>query len=120
MRRGIRSLLTRDSLGICGQAENGKQAFEKVREPKLDQVILNFSMPVMNGVEAAREIRWFAPRTKIVLFSVHDSPLIIETAKKSGVDAYVLKSAAVKDLNVTIKRLLQPVGHFGTGRPGTS
>jgi len=65
MRSGIRSLLTRDSLGICGEAENRKQAFEKVRELKLDLVILNVSMPVMNGVEAAREIRRFAPRTKI-------------------------------------------------------
>src|SRR2546427_749597 len=57
--------LTRDSLAICGEAENGKQAFEKVREPKLDLVILNVSMPVMNGVEAAREIRRCAPRSKI-------------------------------------------------------
>ncbi len=64
-RRGIRSLLTRDSLGLCGEAENGKQAFEKVRELKLDLVILNVSMPVMNGIEAAREIRRFAPRSKI-------------------------------------------------------
>jgi len=53
------------SLGICGEAENGKQAFDKVRELKLDLVILNVSMPVMNGVEAAREIRRCAPRTKI-------------------------------------------------------
>jgi len=64
-RRGIRSLLTRDSLGICGEAENGEQAFEKVREPKLDLVILNVSMPVLNGVEAAREIRRCAPRSRI-------------------------------------------------------
>ena len=77
-------------------------------------------MPVMNSVEAAREIRRFAPRRKIAFFSVHDSPQITEIAKKAGADAYVLKSAAVKDLNVTVKRLLQPVGHFGTGRPGTS
>jgi len=55
IRRGIRSLLIRDSLGICDEAENGKQAFEKVRELKLDVVILNVSMPVMNGGEAARE-----------------------------------------------------------------
>ena len=65
MRRGIRSLLTRDSLGICGEAEDGKQAFEKIRELKLDLVILNVSTPVMNSVEAAQEIRRFAPRSKI-------------------------------------------------------
>ena len=52
-------------LGICGEAENGKQAFDKVRELKLDPVILSVSMPVMNGVEAAREIRRFAPGSKI-------------------------------------------------------
>ncbi len=65
MRRGIRSLLTRDSLGICGEAEDGKQAFEKIRELKLDLVILNVSTPVMNSIEAAREIRRSAPRSKI-------------------------------------------------------
>jgi two-component system, NarL family, nitrate/nitrite response regulator NarL len=116
----VSGLFLPGTLWEFAEAENGKQAFEKVRELKLELVILNVNMPVTNGVEAAREIRRFAPRTKIVLFSVHDSPLIIETAKKSRVDAYVLKSAAVKDLNVTIKRLLQPVGHFGTGRPGTN
>jgi len=59
------SLLTRDALGICGEAENGKQAFEKVRELKLDLASSGVSMPVMNSVEAAREIRRFAPRSKI-------------------------------------------------------
>jgi CheY-like chemotaxis protein len=113
VRRGVRSLLTRDALEICGEAENGKEALEKVRELKPDLVILDVSMPVMNGFEAAREIRRFAPRTKIVLFSVHDSPQIIEIAKRAGADAYVLKSAAGTDLKVTVKRLLQAVGHFG-------
>jgi DNA-binding NarL/FixJ family response regulator len=116
IRRGIRSLLTRDSLEICGEAQNGKQAIEKVRELKPDLVILDVSMPVMNGIEAAREIRRFAPCTKIVLFRVHDSLPMKEIAKKVGADACVLKSAADTDLNVTVKRLLQPMGHFGTGR----
>jgi len=107
-------------LEICGEDENGKQALEKVRELKPDLVILDISMPVMNGLEAAREIRRFAPRTKIVILSVHDSPQIIEIAEKAGADAYVLKSAADTDLNVTVKRLLQPVGHIGTGRQGTN
>jgi CheY-like chemotaxis protein len=120
MRRGIRSILTRDSVEICGDAENGKQALEKVRELKPDLVSLDISMPVMNGVEAAREIRRFAPGTKIVILSVHDSPQMKEIAKQAGADAYVLKSAADRDLNVTVKRLLQPVGHFGAGRQGAN
>jgi len=92
----------------------------KVRELKTDLVILDVSMPVMNGVEAAREIRRFAPHTKIVILSVHDSPQIIEIAKQAGADAYVLKSAADKNLNVTVKRLLQSVGQIGAGRQGTN
>jgi len=120
IRSAIRSLLARDSLEICGEAENGKQALEKVRELKPDLVILDISMPVMNGLEAAREIRRFAPRTKIVILSVHDSPQIIEIAEKAGADAYVLKSAADTDLNVTVKRLLQPVGQIGAGRQATN
>src|SRR6266699_996329 len=120
MRRGIRSILTRDSVEICGEAENGKQALEKVRELKPDLVTLDISMPVMNGVEAAREIRRFAPGTKIVILSVHDSPQMKEIAKQAGADAYVLKSAADRELNVTVKRLLQPVGQIGTGRQATN
>jgi DNA-binding NarL/FixJ family response regulator len=116
IRRGIRSLLTRDSLEICGEAENGKEALEKVRKLKPDLVILDVSMPVMNGIEAGREIRRFAPCTKIVLFSVHDSPQMMGILKKSGADACVPKSAADADLNVTVKRLLQPVGQFAAGR----
>jgi len=61
MRRGIRSLLTRDSLGICGEAENGKQALEKVRELKPDLVISGVRMPVMNG--ASRPLGKYVVRT---------------------------------------------------------
>jgi two-component system, NarL family, nitrate/nitrite response regulator NarL len=113
IRRGIRSLLSRDSLEICGEAENGRQALEKVRELKPDLVILDISMPVMNGIEAARKIRRCAPCTKIVFLSVHDS-VVMEIVKKAGADAFVLKSAADTDLTVTVKRLLEP-GVFEAG-----
>jgi CheY-like chemotaxis protein len=110
IRRGIRSLLGRDSLEVCGEAENGKQALEKVRELKPDLVILDVSMPLMSGIEAAREIRRLAPSTKIVLFSVHDSAVTKEIVQKTGADAFALKSDAATDLVVTVQRLLQPVG----------
>ncbi len=60
----VSGLFLPGTLGICGEAENGKQAFETAGELKLDLVILNVSMPVMNRVEAAREICRFAPRSK--------------------------------------------------------
>jgi two-component system, NarL family, nitrate/nitrite response regulator NarL len=115
IRRGIRSLLGQDSLEICGEAKNGKQALEKVRELEPDLVILDISMPVMDGIEAAREIRRLAPSTKIVLFSVHDSAVINEIVQKTSADAFALKSDAGADLVVTVKRLLQPIGLRETG-----
>jgi len=59
---------------VCGEAENGKQAIEKVKQLKPDLVLLDINMPVMNGVQAAYEIRRIAPSTKIIFFTIHDSP----------------------------------------------
>jgi len=62
------------SMEVCGEAENGKQAIEKVKQLKPDLVLLDINMPVMNGVQAAYEIRRIAPSTKIIFFTIHDSP----------------------------------------------
>lgn len=115
IRRGIRSLLARDSVEVCGEAANGKQALEKVLELKPDLVILDVSMPVIDGIEAAREIRRLAPCTKIVFFTIHDSAVIKEIVQETGADTFALKSDAATDLVVTVKRLLQPVGLCETG-----
>jgi DNA-binding NarL/FixJ family response regulator len=63
-------------------------------------------MPVLNGLEAAREIRKAAPSTKIIIFSMHDSPRIAEEAKRAGADAYVVKTAHFTELQKTIAELL--------------
>lgn len=110
IRRCIRSLLARDALEVCGEAENGQQALEKVRELKPDLVILDVGMPVMDGIEATREIRQSAPSTKIVLFSVYDSDSMVEISKEAGADAFVMKSNAGTDLVATVKRLLGQLG----------
>ena len=91
---------------ICGEAENGQDAVAKVEKLKPDAVILDVSMPVMNGLEAAREIRRVSPSTKIVMFSMHDSFQMIETARQAGADAFVLKTAPARELAGTIRDLL--------------
>ncbi len=91
---------------ICGEAENGQDAVAKVEKLKPDAVILDVSMPIMNGLEAAREIRRVAPSTKIVMFSMHDSFQMMQSAREAGADAFVLKSAAGEDLVRTICDLL--------------
>ena len=106
-RKTIRSLLTWHSLHVCGEAENGKQAVEKVKELNPDLVLLDINMPVMNGVQAAYEIRRISPSTKIIFFTIHDSPEALAAGRTVGVDAFVPKAAAGTQLIPAVKRLLK-------------
>lgn len=105
VRMGVRTLLAGyPHLEVCGEAADGRDTLEKVVELVPDLVILDLSMPGMNGFEAATEIRRIAPSTKIVFFSMHDIP---DTARTVGADAFVLKSAAAAELPAAIERVLQ-------------
>ena len=100
---------------ICGEAQDGVEAIEKVAQLAPDVVILDLTMPIMNGLDAAQRIRQIAPSTKIVFFSIHDMPT---TARIAGADAFVSKSCAAEDLERTINHVLEPGGRpFAQGRP---
>jgi PleD family two-component response regulator len=81
VRRGLRSILGE---AVCGEAENGQEAIHKVMQLHPDVIALDWSMPVMSGLEAARAIRSLAPETKIIVFSIHDGVSI-------GVPAWTLQ-----------------------------
>ena len=91
---------------VCGEAENGKRAIEKVRSLEPDIVLLDIGMPEMDGVQAAYEIRRIAPYAKIVFFTVNDSPEAITAAKLLGVEALVAKSSPARVLVSTIEKLV--------------
>jgi DNA-binding NarL/FixJ family response regulator len=102
-RMGVRSLLAGDPRWeVCGEAMDGQQAIEKVRELGPDIVLLDLCMPAMNGFEAAAAIRRLAPSTKIIFLSMHEIPTI---AKEVGADGFVSKSAA-KELPAVLERIL--------------
>src|ERR1700676_2634613 len=73
-RTTLRELLDWHSFQVCGDAQNGKEAVEKVVELKPDIVLMDINMPIMNGIIAATEIRRIAPTTKIVFLTIHDGP----------------------------------------------
>jgi CheY-like chemotaxis protein len=104
-RRAIRSLLQRHDIEVCGEAENGKQAIEKVTELEPELVLLDISMPVMNGVEAAYKIRRIVPSTKILFLSVYDSASF-EAVSGFVSDGFVSKIAAATELIPAVKRIL--------------
>ena len=77
---------------ICGEAENGKMAIDRVQELRPDVVILDLSMPVMNGLDAARAIKAIAPGTHILMFTLHTYPQLLDEARKVGIDHVVSKA----------------------------
>ena len=108
-RRTARAVL--DDLGVkvavvCGEAENGKVAIEKVRRLQPDIVLLDLAMPEMDGVQTAYEIRRIAPYAKIIFFTVNDSPEAVTAAKLLGVEALVAKSSPARVLVSTIEKLV--------------
>jgi YesN/AraC family two-component response regulator len=103
-RTTLRELLDWHSFQVCGDAQNGKEAIEKVMELKPEIVLMDINMPVMNGIVAATEIRRIAPSTKIVFLTVHDSPQL-KVGMKPWAHGFVSKSEAGKELIPTLERV---------------
>lgn len=103
-RTTLRELLDWHSFQVCGDAQNGKEAIEKVAELKPEIVLMDINMPVLNGIAAAQEIRRIAPSTKIVFLTVHDSPQF-KAGTKPWAHGFVCKSEAGKELIPTLERV---------------
>jgi DNA-binding NarL/FixJ family response regulator len=111
VRKGLRNLLDGHSRwSICGEAENGQEAVRKALDLRPELVLLDISMPIMNGLDAAREIRRLAPSTKIVIFSMHDSPRIADEARRAGADTYLTKTTPFEKLENTLAGLFEVTG----------
>ncbi len=114
VRMGIRLLFGNNGpLQVCGEAEDGADALQKVLELAPDVVILDLTMPGMNGFETALRMREIAPTVKIVFYSIHEIPA---TARISGGDAFISKAAASQDLIMTVNRVMQSSGRMESGR----
>ena len=99
VRKGICSLLANEStLTLCGEAVDGKDAVEKAKALRPDIVLMDISMPQMNGLDATREINRLLPDTKVVIVSQHGTPETIRQAYRAGARGYVVKSAVASDL----------------------
>jgi len=97
VRRGLRTLF--ESAGfVCSESQNGAEAIERVKELKPDLIVLDFSMPVMNGLEAAPLLKKILPQTPIIMFSMFANPALPKLAVPAGVTAVVSKDDAVTQL----------------------
>lgn len=107
IRRGVQGILsTYPEWDLCGEADNGQDAIRLAGELSPEVVIMDVSMPGMNGLEATRIIHDVLPETKVLLLTLHSSSEFVRSAFRAGARGYVLKSDAenelVRALNVVI------------------
>jgi DNA-binding NarL/FixJ family response regulator len=106
LRRGVRGVLEEQpGWQVVGEAANGRQAAEMARELQPDVVVLDISMPELNGLDATRQILQASPRSEILILTLHDSEQLAEEVLKSGARAYILKSDAAQDLVAAVSAL---------------
>ena len=98
VRQSLRSFLEREGMQVAGEASDGQELIGVVARLSPEVAILDISMPLMNGLEAAGEIRRASPQTKIVLLTRHDEDQYVTEALRMGVKGYVLKNQAATDL----------------------
>jgi DNA-binding NarL/FixJ family response regulator len=112
---GIRTLLGKASRGweVCGEAHNGKEAVEMVRSLKPDIAVLDVTMPVMSGLEAASEIAQARSGCKVLIFTMHESDRLGIEVRNAGAQGYVLKSQAARDLVRAIDALVAGDTFYG-------
>jgi LuxR family transcriptional regulator, maltose regulon positive regulatory protein len=107
IRRGVQGILsTYPEWDLCGEADNGQDAIRLAGELAPEVIIMDVSMPGMNGLEATRIIHDVLPETKVLLLTLHSSSEFVRSAFRAGARGYVLKSDAenelVRALNVVI------------------
>ena len=108
VRQGLAKLLEGEpNLRIVGEAENGREAVEKVKELKPDIVLMDIAMPMLNGIEATRQIRKVCPQTKIIILSMHSHDRYISELFGLGASGYLLKSSTGTDIIKAIHAALK-------------
>lgn len=107
-----RILETRPNLRICGKADNGTEAVSQAKTLRPDLIILDFNMPEMNGLEAAREILKFAPSMPILIFSIFASKRLVEEAHEIGVRGYIKKESNFETIIEAVEAVLRGESFF--------
>ncbi|SHG59492.1 Response regulator receiver domain-containing protein [Fodinibius roseus] len=106
MRQGLCKIVNdQKDMVVIGEASNGKEAVELCRTISPDTIIMDVSMPVMNGIEATKVIKYQLPNARIIGLSLHDSTAIIQHMRNAGATAFLKKDDAFETLCKTIRTI---------------
>jgi DNA-binding NarL/FixJ family response regulator len=116
LREGLRALFrSNPDFEVVGEAEDGRDAIECVVSLMPDLVLMDLSLPRMNGVSAIREIKRRSPNTKILVLTVHKTEEYILATLQAGADGYVLKDATQAELEMAMKSVLAGTSYLSPG-----
>jgi len=104
-RQGLKSLLEREGLQIIGEAADGQEAIRRARDLSPDVAVLDLAMPLLNGLDAAREIVRASPRTRPILLTMHTEDPYVMEALRAGIKGYVLKTQPSTDVVQAIQEV---------------
>ena len=106
VRTGLRALLeSKTGWQVCAEASNGREAVQKAGELQPDVAVLDIGMPLLNGVEATRQIRKVSPETEVLILTMHDSEQMIQGVLDAGARGYILKDDADRNLLAAVEAL---------------
>lgn len=113
VRQGLRALLAaEEDIEIVGEAENGRQALQLVKKLLPDVVVMDIAMPVLNGVEATRQITRYVPSVKVLVLSTYSNDEYVEQLTEAGAAGYLVKQTAANDLLKAIREAFKGNAFF--------
>ncbi len=115
VRQGLRALLEREGFEVVAEVGDGQEAARVARERCPDVAVLDFAMPLLNGLDAAREILRACPRAKAILLTMHTDDHYVLEALQAGVKGYVVKTQATADLVRAIHEVLRGTAYLSPG-----
>jgi DNA-binding NarL/FixJ family response regulator len=105
VRQGVRALLEREGIVVVGEASDGQEAQRLVLRESPDAAVMDISMPLFNGLDAALSLSRSSPRTRLILLTRHNEEQYVAEALRCGVRGYVLKDQAANDLVRAIREV---------------
>ena len=115
VRQGLKALLEREGFTVVGEAVDGHEAVRLAQALHPDVAVLDLAMPLLNGLDTAREILRISPRTRTILLTMHPEDHYIFEALRAGIEGYVLKTQAAEDLVRAIREVFRGMIYLSPG-----